>query len=71
MTASRWSIANSLRLTRGTQGAIARAQIRHGRDELCRRELEVALRLAQALERALLKARTRAVAGAVRRRGAA
>jgi hypothetical protein len=64
MTASRHSIANSLRLTRG---AIARAQIRHGRDELCRRELEVALRLAQALERALLKARTRAVAGAWRR----
>jgi hypothetical protein len=71
MTASRWSIAGALRQCRGTQGAIARAQIRHGRDELCRRELEAALRLAQALERALLKARTRAVAGAVRRRGAA
>lgn len=54
---SRHSIKNCLRQVRGTRGAIARTEIRYSRHALVAAALQRALKLANAMEAELLKAR--------------
>jgi hypothetical protein len=71
MTTSRWSIKNALRQVRGARNAVARAKVRHGRNDVVTEMLERLLAQLNADEKLALEANRAAVAREVRARRAA
>lgn len=64
---SRWSLKNVVRQVRGARGAAARAEVRYHRNDVVTLLIRRAVKALNAAEAHLLDARTRALAGAVKR----